>query len=349
MSSKLTKRKSGIEADNKAPAAGSAIAEEKARYTKMIEEASGKAPPKLAPYIKQAAPFMAMALVYFEVALPHIIKAITIVQEQLAKLPEDILYCIMGVCICFFGGVFPATIAAFEAWRLCGGVEAIEHCKKLLAECQKVVEASKEDDLVDADGDGVADVNQTSGKALLARKVSVALKTVDPEHISQAITGIYTGWIGVLAVLKIQFAKAVTLGEVIGQRMYDIAKKGEPAIEAVFPADYHKWIPSIVRWTCKAIAISIVWWVQRICSAVHSAIRGGHLVAEHSRILLDAKGIKIPLPDEAFAWAIAAAGLIFQWICGFGVPFPLNLVLWPLHIVEWFIIWSLTNSSGSSF
>ena len=26
--------------------------------------------------------------------------------------------------MCFFGGIFPATIAAAEAWNLCGGPEA---------------------------------------------------------------------------------------------------------------------------------------------------------------------------------------------------------------------------------
>lgn len=41
------------------------------------------------------------------------------------------------------------------------------------------------------------------------------------------------------------------------------------------PQEYHRWIPTIITYICKAIAVSIAWYIQRIISAFHSAIRGG--------------------------------------------------------------------------
>merc|ERR1711957_725314 len=109
--------------------------------------------------------------------------------------------------MCFFGGVFPATIAAYEAWRTCGGSVAIADLQKLYGEFTKVKDLNKKDDEKDEDGDGIADVNQVDAKQLMQRKVGVVLSAVQPEVVSGALTGLYTGWIGVLAILKIQFAK----------------------------------------------------------------------------------------------------------------------------------------------
>jgi len=346
MSSKLTKRKSGV-SDDAAPASDTDAT--KARYTKMIEEASAKAPPKFQPYVKQAAPFVATAIVGFQIALPYVIQFITLVQGFVAKLPENVIFASVGFLICFFGGVFPATIAAFEAWSLCGGNEAIACCKAIFKELKAGQEASEQDDKKDDDNDGKADVDQLSGKALLARKADVALKTLDPNTVSTAVSSIYTGWIGVMAALRIQFARTVTLANVVGEKMYLVTKMAEPSIEAVVPEEYHKWVPTLLQWTCKAIAISIAWWVQRVISAIHSAIRGGLMFSKYLCEVLKEKGVDIPYEEYIIGWAVAGCGLCFQIACGFGVPFPLNLILWPLNVVEWFIIYNVSSGSGSNF
>ena len=45
---------------------------------------------------------------------------------------------------------------------------------------------------------------QIDGKELLMRKAHLALVSCDPDTVNGAIQGIYTGWMGVLVVLKVR-------------------------------------------------------------------------------------------------------------------------------------------------
>lgn len=358
MSSGMKQRKGadkGKAAKNAPVRAESETNPEKERIEKMIEAASAKAPPGMQPYIRQAAPILAQIIVTIQVVAPYLVQAAGVAQIYLAKLPEKVLYSIVGIAVCFFGGIFPATIAAAEAWHLCGGTEAIEYCKELWQEIKKFEEASAKDDKKDADNDGKADVDQLDPKELLGHKVALALRVIDPERCSGAITGLYGGWVGVLATLKIQFAKVITLGEVIGQKLYGAASRLEPTLIKMTPEDYQKWVPVLVRWSCKCFAISFAWMVQRIISAFHAAIRGAFMFSKYlTAYLREEKQIDLDTmlggyADDIISWSIAAAGFIFQFMCGFSVPFPFWLFTWPLNIVEYFIVYSVSSSSSPTF
>jgi hypothetical protein len=52
-----------------------------------------------------------------------------------------------------------------------GGQTASREIEKLQEDVDKVMAVSKEDDLVDDDGDGIADVEQISAAELVRRKV----------------------------------------------------------------------------------------------------------------------------------------------------------------------------------
>merc|ERR1712107_35593 len=145
------------------------------------------------------------------------------------------------------------------------------------------------------------------------------------------MTGLYTGWIGVLAILKIEFAKTVTLGNVIGEKLYTLASKMEPSLLAAVPEDYQKWVPTTLRWACKAVAIWVAWWIQRVISAFHSAIRGGLMCARGIVNFLHEQGTisfgdKDSQIDEYAGWALSGVGFLFQLWMGFATPFPFNLV-----------------------
>merc|ERR1712232_290013 len=131
------------------------------------------------------------------------------------------------------------------------------------------------------------------------------------------------------------------LGQVIGDHAYTVVQHAEPVIMPMVPTDYQKWVPIVMRWATKLIAMQIAWFIQRVLSAFHSAIRGGLLF---SRLLLehlhDKKIINFPddkksYMDEAIGWGVAGVGLLFQFAMGFSVPFPFNLVLFPVTLVEY--------------
>jgi len=317
-------------------------------YTKIVEALATKVPEKAEPFVKQASPILGAIVAAIIVALPHCVHAATLIQHYVDRMPEQIFYATLGFLMCFFGGFFPATIAAFEAWQLCGGKEALAACKKLWGEFNKIKDASKKDDDIDADHDGVPDVLQIDGKALLARKMKLAVSTVEPATINEALACIFTGWAGVMAVLKIKFAKTVTLGHMIGEQLYHVASQSESLTSSAVPEEYRAWIPVTTKWLCKVVAISIAWWIQRVISAFHSAIRGGAMCTQYLLQFAKEKGyIHFDIEDlyvkQAAAWIIAALGFLFQLSVGFSVPFPLSIFLWPVSIVEYFIVWSVSS------
>lgn len=50
--------------------------------------------------------------------------------------------------------------------------------------------------------------------------------------------------------------------------------------------------------------------------------------------------------DEVLSYVFAALGCIFQFSMSFKVPFPLNLVLWPANMAEYYIRWSISQKTG---
>lgn len=51
--------------------------------------------------------------------------------------------------------------------------------------------------------------------------------------------------------------------------------------------------------------------------------------------------------DEAVGYTVAVAGVLWQLSTGFAPPFPINIVLLPLSIVEWLLRWQITWPSSS--
>mmetsp|Transcript_6477 Transcript_6477/g.14303 ORF Transcript_6477/g.14303 Transcript_6477/m.14303 type:complete len:219 (+) Transcript_6477:769-1425(+) len=88
-----------------------------------------------------------------------------------------------------------------------------------------IVEENKKDDQVDADGDGIADAKQISGRELLRRKVKLVLAKMNPEKVNTALAAIYKVWMSVLAVLTIEFARTIALSLTISQYIKKIADR----------------------------------------------------------------------------------------------------------------------------
>jgi hypothetical protein len=49
--------------------------------------------------------------------------------------------------------------------------------------------------------------------------------------------------------------------------------------------------------------------------------------------------------DEGLAYLFAGLGFYSQFKFGFKPPFPLNLVLWPFGIAEYYIKWTITKET----
>jgi hypothetical protein len=177
-------------------------------------------------------------------------------------------------------GYFPMLIATVEAFRTIGYDRTKASLIELYKSYRIAREASEKDDTLDENNDGVADVNQISKSQLISRKIRVVLTAVDPSMVNEALAGVSSGLMAVLATLKLQFAQTAVLASAIG----DVFSKAfdkvlhEPLL-VVVPSTYHKWIPVGLKWLSRTLAMSAAYTAQRVISAFHSALRGAQVVA----------------------------------------------------------------------
>jgi hypothetical protein len=333
-----------------APAPNKSVVEKR---TEVIVALAEKAPAAARPYIEKAAPVIAQAVTLGEKALPYVqgayarcLKFYKIIEPYH---PEDLLPMLCGLIMCFFGGVYPMLIAAIEAFRMTGYETIRSGCSEIYSELVIIYNKSSEDDQKDDDGDGIPDVDQIDAQQLVLRKLALAAKTIDPPQLDSAIVAISSSALAVMATLKVQFARAITLGASIGEILKKPAHRfGSPGLKKLMPEEYHKWAPLLIDYTVKTVAITIAWTIQKVISAFHSAMRGGHLAGACLLNVLNKKGfIKFndaeSSIDEAIGYVLAALGLMFQLRSGFRLPFPLNLLFFPISVCEYVLVWSVNS------
>jgi len=181
-----------------------------------------------------------------------------------------------------------------------------------------VCQANLLDNKKDDDGNGIADVNEIDKQQLMTRKLALVLKTVNPNRMLEAWGGLAQAFAGVCAILKVQFAKVISLAVSIADQLRPVMVQFvAPAMVQILPSDYHHWIFPLIDVMSKVIGGSIAWFLFRILAAVHSGMIGG-LVCTRA-LLRYANNKKLfnlnheeTMLDEYTGWALAACGVYFQ-------------------------------------
>ncbi len=249
---------------------------------------------------------------------------------------------VWGLILMMFGGTFFTTIAAVEAYRIFGWKGSYDALCVIHANARAAIDASKKDDEKDDNNDGIADVKQISSHQLITRKLMLILRTVDPVQVNAAIAALGAGSLAVIATLRSKFANAITLGISLGQMGQKAASPyTEPALKRIIPAEYHRWIPVATHYLCASIGMSLAWFIERIISAFHSTLRGSHLFTAGLIFYLIKLGkiseADAKKSDKIFGLVGIAIGTIgFYWQIShlFNLPFPFNILLMPIRIVE---------------
>jgi len=61
----------------------------------------------------------------------------------------------------------------------------------------------------------------------------------------------------------------------------------------------------------------------------------------------NAVGLNALLQIEfVLGYLLALCGIVFQLSFGFSLPFPLNVILFPITIIEYILVWIINNSSN---
>ena len=227
----------------------------------VLKAAADRTPGMAGTLIKTFAPVIAAVVVVFEVTAPYLIMLYYFFQACWRWADkhggQPIKICV-GLFMCFCGGAFPAVITAVEAYRQIGFEPTKRALKVLFDDFKKVQEAHKKDDQDDSNRDGKADVDSLTAGELVERKVLLFLRTSDPEQTSRAMSAITSGFLAVLASLKIKFAQAIVVGGAIGDVLRPPVRRAmEPFLKKALTDDYHKWIRPGLNYACKLVAVSI--------------------------------------------------------------------------------------------
>lgn len=252
--------------------------------------------------------------------------------------PEDLFPMFLGLIMMFFGGHFMTIIACVEAYRVCGWESTYAALLVLWEDYKRVAAAQELDDQIDDDGDGVADVAQIESDELLRRKMAVFMRSTEPQKVSMALGALYAGSMAVLATLRLQMARFISLGVAMGHVLNKTALRvlQEP-LKSIVEPDYQRWVPVIISYVTNIIGISIAWTLQRVLATVHSALRGAQIFTDAFARYTKKRGheeLSEGYYDEVFAGVCCLVGIYWQLNSGFSLPFIFQLLLSPFIVVE---------------
>jgi hypothetical protein len=283
--------------------------------------------------------------------LPPAVAVVRGVVRFYNALPMDAIVAQVGLVYCFLGGYYPTLFSSLQAAQYCGWHVMVSAIADLTEEAMKVIDATEN---MDWDGRTPSD--------RFFEQTGIVLKTVDPMKINQAAAALYTTWLGVSAVLEREYARVISLSLTLAQGVETVARVVlQPPLNLVVPTDYQKWIPAVIGWVSKGVAMNVAWRIQRVLTASTSAIAGGMMFARALMGMLNKRGVRVlgdvnelgpdetTLFEELVGFSVASLGFYTQMECqaknnfSFEVKFPFILVTWPFDLAERWIQWYITK------
>ena len=168
-------------------------------------------------------------------------------------LPTNVALMMFGAAMCYFGGSYTASIAAIEAFRTMGYERAKTDIDKVVEQLREVEAANAADNLVDDDGDGIADVDQTPPNELMRRKMVLVMTTIDePGRINAAIASVWAALLAVLATLRLEFAAstAIALG-IVDMIKFPMLRLSTPGMLALLGPTLKHWCEPLIEFKAR--------------------------------------------------------------------------------------------------
>jgi len=279
----------------------------------------------------------------FVIAWPYMLAGYRKCKAVYDKMPEYSVVMIYGLVVAFCGAHFAAIVAVVEAFKQSGAFKKIGACLVDLYDAfQKLHAENEKDNSVDDDGDGIMDVDEMSNGELFLHKCALVMRTVDPNKFNKALSGLYSGFLAAVMVVQYEFAKTVTLGASLGdfmEKSIDIVL--DPLLDMTVPKEYHTWIDLIEKYICRSVGVVIAWSIQFYNSLLHCAVAGSLIFSRalvpflNQRDIIHVENLEDTYLDEIIGWTVAVFSIFVQYLFGFHLLFPFNVILSPLLGVEW--------------
>jgi hypothetical protein len=243
----------------------------------------------------------------------------------------------VGTVLTLFGGQFATTFAFVEAFQQTGFRELVENGRIIQDQLTTAKQAVINDESVDEDRDGTADISRLSPRERVERKYQVFVRNVDPDVVHRAISALWLGFLTASAAVKLKFAKVIALGASVGDFLEKPAQKYLlPRLKERLDEKYHRWLPTIIEYICRAIGISIAFRLYRILATVSTSIRGGEMILRSINALCLKKNMQFLTngpADEILALGVVATGVYAQ-LLGPQSSMLVRVLLFPLAISE---------------
>mmetsp|Transcript_69556 Transcript_69556/g.165903 ORF Transcript_69556/g.165903 Transcript_69556/m.165903 type:complete len:352 (+) Transcript_69556:74-1129(+) len=312
--------------------------------------AEAKDDPKLQETLEKLKPWVLGALGFARAVVQGYFSLYSFFYDIFVKLPADELKAVIGLVLCFFGGVYVTLIAAVEAFRTMGGQSLYDDLAYVKLELDNVLAAHDKDEQLDVNKDGIRDVEAMSSQELVEHKSKLFLTSIkDPKRLQSAVGNLWSAWLAVVATLSLKFAQTTAYALAIAEMLkYPVTRYTAPVLAYSLGPDLVKWVDVIIDSVLKAILILIVWIFAKMRAAFYSGLRGGQLFGEAVVRICQKWGWTDSLPfvqkpfnaeesylDEAIGYPLAMIGFYFQLTHFFALlPFPLDWILWPLTALE---------------
>lgn len=316
---------------------------EEGRVSRFLKGLADKMPDGVKKAMYAFAPVADAIHKGFVIAWPYMVLAFRKGKAIYDKMPPYSCVMIYGLIVAFCGAHFAAIVAVVEAFKQTGAFKKIGACLvDLYDSFQKLKVENEKDNTADEDGDGISDVDELSNGELFLRKCTLVMRSVDPHKVNKALSGLYQGFIAAVMVVQFEFAKTVTLGASLGDFMErSVRIVLDPILDMTLPEEYHGWIELLCTYICRSIGVFIAWTIQFYNSLLHCAVAGSLIFSRALITYLDNRDGKQDIDmeetylDEIIGWCLAAFSIFVQYLFGFRLLFPFNVVLSPLLAVEW--------------
>ena len=290
-------------------------------------------------------PFFHIAGQMLDKAWPIIVLVIAKLQALWVALepyqPLDLRSCAMGLFLAFFGGRYLLLMAAIEAARQTGYKGFADNLAVLWTHFKEVRDHNAVDNKVDADNNGLADVEEMSRKELFSHKFKLFLRVTDPNAVMGAALGLWSAFLAVVATLRLQFAQTICLGVSIGAALEaPLQKFAAPVITRGVNPHYRQWVPFGIRQFCSFVGCTIAFMVTRLIGGFYSAVKGGQMFSLALLAYLAKRGhigashAEPGVYYSAIAGVVFLIGFYFQVATFFSLPFPLSFLLFPATVAE---------------
>lgn len=253
---------------------------------------------------------------------------------------------LFGLCLVFFGGHFPATLAAVESFRTFATEQTLSCVHELCHQGRKARLSIERDNRLDLDNNGIPDVDELGSNERVSRRLLLVLQSTEPEKVNEAVKGIAAALTAVVASLRLKLAHTSTLGCNLGSSLSTAAVNSlAPTLESSVDDVYKPWVKHGVAYSCQFIGMSLAWWMQRLLTAVYGGFKGSKICVDSLLQYAHRKGYindveSVQSDGRVLYGTLVLAGLGISLQVRRGVermPFPFNLILMPARISEWLL------------